>query len=654
MSDPQKDQRSGDDAAHAHAEDAVAAPAPVHGPGRTRLEQLAEAGAPGADDLAALLGAYPRERGAMIALVQERFGNAVADQALRGVAGPGLPQAADLDPDAAARELVSRGLQDENRLTDELFWRRYPALRDLPLAPATPAAAEWMRLRGDHARPALRGLGAVVDATPKIEVEPLAPLPAPAVTVADGPVGGGGGAKAEGEGPLPLPAPSAPTRVEAVLPELETVSAAPEVTAIVPEEGGDKEAGKEAPPQPKVTAPQPAGPTPFPDPKTIKTDAKTEAPVLNAVRMHEQRFEPVWMMAFQRALGVTNVSGAFNTDTLRKLRERAAKDGVAEDAMFREDYLVKIHPGQPFFDPDEGARTHKSEKKVAGNKDRDRAARYVGRADYAAWKSEWVDIKMLDITLGEGHPLLAARVEAADAFLRARHPGEPADKIRAQIGWKDGNSVAAYFLDGVDMHNMGLALDINMAQNAWFFRGGGKHDQDNEALFAEAARMFGGAQLTASYLLQLSRTKSTEEMWAIVNQSSESIAKFLALVKRNSSGELDETKFKAEVKKLKPAWDDAKIEHAYQIGKGAEALFHDKNYGQQYARSVTNHKEEMLVALRDAAGLAWGGAEISGSVNGDFMHFDLRGADGTGGEVWDIIANIRFGTALKRPEDKDK
>ncbi len=37
-----------------------------------------------------------------------------------------------------------------------------------------------------------------------------------------------------------------------------------------------------------------------------------------------------------------------------------------------------------------------------------------------------------------------------------------------------------------------------------------------------------------------------------------------------------------------------------------------------------NLNEEMVIALRDVAGLAWGGAEIAPAENGDMMHFDCR------------------------------
>lgn len=42
------------------------------------------------------------------------------------------------------------------------------------------------------------------------------------------------------------------------------------------------------------------------------------------------------------------------------------------------------------------------------------------------------------------------------------------------------------------------------------------------------------------------------------------------------------------------------------------------------AEELTNISMDLLVALRDVAGLAWGGTEMSSVENGDFMHFDCR------------------------------
>lgn len=44
----------------------------------------------------------------------------------------------------------------------------------------------------------------------------------------------------------------------------------------------------------------------------------------------------------------------------------------------------------------------------------------------------------------------------------------------------------------------------------------------------------------------------------------------------------------------------------------------------QDTQSFTNHSQELVVALRDVAGLSWGGTEMSERENGDFMHFDCR------------------------------
>jgi len=43
------------------------------------------------------------------------------------------------------------------------------------------------------------------------------------------------------------------------------------------------------------------------------------------------------------------------------------------------------------------------------------------------------------------------------------------------------------------------------------------------------------------------------------------------------------------------------------------------------AKGLTTQSTELIVALRDVAGLSWGGTEMSEGLSGDFMHFDCRG-----------------------------
>lgn len=633
----------------------------AHGPGAARVEQLMAAGAPAVDELAALVAAYPGERGAILALVHGQLGNGVAARLADGA----LPASAEPDPAGAAHELVGRGLVDDNALTDELFWRCFPALRGLALLGGTPAAAEWMRLREQVARPALRGRPSPHEEAPaELTIEPAPPTVAPAEESTPSPAtevasGADAGPIAHDQAPQPLAAPPAP--VAAPEPEVETPRPVVERSAPATEVGEAARAAPDRePPAPtsdvddrEPQAPKAAaGPAPFPDPRTIGTKP-AEAQVLNDLRMQERRFEPTWLLGLQHALGA-EATGAMNTSTLRKLQQRGADAGLKPARIFDEAFLTSLHPGSPFFVPDAAHRTRKTVARESANERRNRTARHAGRADFAAWQSEWVDIKLLDVTLGPGHPVLAARVEAASAFLRARHAGMADPDIRKQIGWASGEGNAAYFLYDLDMHNMGLAIDIAPSQNAWFFRGEKTqaHDDWNMRMFKEAARIFGGAAITPGLMHRLAETRSTEELWAIIHESSESIARYLSLCKRNRDGKLDEARFKRELHGVRADLSDAQIEAAYRfaIEQEPDRWFHDANLGQQDSRSITNHSEELLVALRDAGGLAWGGAEISGSVNGDFMHFDLRGTGGAGGQAWEMIAHILFGSGLSRPE----
>jgi hypothetical protein len=63
------------------------------------------------------------------------------------------------------------------------------------------------------------------------------------------------------------------------------------------------------------------------------------------------------------------------------------------------------------------------------------------------------------------------------------------------------------------------------------------------------------------------------------------------------------------------------LEHP-EVQKVAER-FHAGG-GRQYAATIKDIRDELLVALGDVAGLSWGGTEMSMREDGDFMHFDCR------------------------------
>jgi hypothetical protein len=61
--------------------------------------------------------------------------------------------------------------------------------------------------------------------------------------------------------------------------------------------------------------------------------------------------------------------------------------------------------------------------------------------------------------------------------------------------------------------------------------------------------------------------------------------------------------------------------------RNSDKYFHNGFGRSKATKSFTGIHEDLLVALRDVAGLAWGGTEMSSNENGDFMHFDCRETD---------------------------
>jgi hypothetical protein len=68
----------------------------------------------------------------------------------------------------------------------------------------------------------------------------------------------------------------------------------------------------------------------------------------------------------------------------------------------------------------------------------------------------------------------------------------------------------------------------------------------------------------------------------------------------------------------------AQIEADYRSYASRGSNFDRTGAGARTSMTVTDHHLELVRALRDAGGLAWGGSDIPGEQAGDFMHFDTR------------------------------
>jgi hypothetical protein len=160
-----------------------------------------------------------------------------------------------------------------------------------------------------------------------------------------------------------------------------------------------------------------------------------EAAVLNALRADPRRFDPAWLLVAQQHLGVVDATGAFNTETLRTMRTHAGKPALDAAGILNASFLAGIAPGNPLMATGPGFAEQAAD--IGSTRGADHAAQAVGYANYLAYKADWVKISFLGRVLGppngggtgRGHPYLAARLHAAEAFLRQRHPSPQGDEV---------------------------------------------------------------------------------------------------------------------------------------------------------------------------------------------------------------------------------
>ncbi len=374
-------------------------------------------------------------------------------------------------------------------------------------------------------------------------------------------------------------------------------------------------------------------------PKASADQQDGELKVLADLRKDPRRFDPTWLMNAQVKLHV-NATGAMNIDTLRAMREAAQNPHLDAHGLMNEGFLITLAPGKPFLPAEYG--NHKVAADPHAHSNKDKTAQDVGYASYADYQVDWTTIKLLGKTLGQGHRYLAARVHAADAYLRQRAPQLDKDLaakgdagIRQAVGWT-GEGNASYHDDPgnpqTHQHAMGLAIDIDKNQNVYLF------DHHVQGITSEqsdwwvstfvhmsliASKLFGGDPIDAPTLDTWSKQMTTDQLYAHVQSANEA---FNSLLKMSRT--MKEPDIKAKL--AEHGFTDPKKDVEAVVN--ADKWFHLQE-GRREAKGMMNISLEMVIALRDVAGLAWGGTEMSSTENGDFMHFDCRLTD-FGGSVY--------------------
>ena len=370
------------------------------------------------------------------------------------------------------------------------------------------------------------------------------------------------------------------------------------------------------------------------------SDPNTEVPVLDEIRYSQKRFDPAWLIHVQSSvLHVADATGAMNTETLRALRRHFNDQTLGATQILDETLLAKLDTNPPFLaGPTDGFGDYKSIDHHA-NLPADRAAQAVGYASWKEYRALFQDATFLGKSLklgisdGKVHPYLAARLSAAEKFLATKTGQSDPKKIRQAIGW-DGEMGGAYDDKGDNptshvtgnpashMHTMGLAVDVDPNSNHYLFQRGDGASADWITAFYEratrvAARVFGGDRMDASRLMTLSSKLSSEELYAHVKETSHAFSQYVDLSRKSDE----------EIVKVLVAHGFTEAEAKEELAPSDGTGFHTTSKMAAtgaVSREFTTMNFDILVALRDAAGLAWGGTEMHVAQNGDFMHFDCR------------------------------
>ena len=322
---------------------------------------------------------------------------------------------------------------------------------------------------------------------------------------------------------------------------------------------------------------------------------------------------------------------------------RQADGWVGESTL---DSLGVVSTSPQFNTVDE---VHVKARKALQGAEKDIETATAGRHTADNWFENMVNPAFLGRTFTKGiHAVLAARLRIAERHLLAQ-PGfkgkTPAALGQALQIAEQHRGARPHKPKSSSMHTAGLAVDINYTGNPWV--GGNPETPVGNKHFTEvvgrATLLIGGAalrtdeRLTPEFLNRLS-TRPTSEIYARLELYDRYFRGYFAL-----DGALDAIRVRLLAHQLRlhaetlrliihtgEDVDAAARRWLEQIRKDQNAL-KGGNFGKgrEPRHGFLNLHKELVVALRDVAGLAWGAVDFGDEQSGDMMHFDCR-RDGVG------------------------
>ena len=293
-------------------------------------------------------------------------------------------------------------------------------------------------------------------------------------------------------------------------------------------------------------------------------------------------------------------------------------------------------------------------------------------ADDAAIQAQFATASFLGIDV-HAHPLLLDRLAAANAYLQNRFPNHGWGEIRELLGVRTGgNDNFKVLRGGGSYHAKGWAIDVNYASNPWVggqAAGAGGDAAAQNARNDEAIAIIWRAVWLTGHgevyypreMRERGEHQTTEQIWAHAAAANAAFHDYLSAhadtpdnrsritawiaggdgvaplasrppparpphsrANRGDTASSFTADLHTELQSATAAqWrDQIATDHATYRAAGGNFVM-----GSSTPRSsltLTDQHLELVRALRDAGGLAWGASDIEGEQAGDFMHFDTR------------------------------
>jgi len=239
-----------------------------------------------------------------------------------------------------------------------------------------------------------------------------------------------------------------------------------------------------------------------------------------------------------------------------------------------------------------------------------------------------------------GHPEFLGRVANAQKYLAGKMPGKSDVEIGAAMGVTETSHFRTSGPNSDQMyHGLGFALDVNPPQNNWHFGNGARAAKMSDVM-KHVGDLFGEKMVrNAGDMAKSAKEGTTDELFAKLEASNEALKSY----RRFASDPAALAAHLASDKATPMAKSKGAAGWSTMIANDEQWL--DRHMkggaGDSGPAGFMDYKKELVIALRDAGGLRWGGADLGGD-NGDLMHFD--------GGTMDLAKRIRGKVRTVRAE----